>query len=194
MSNKLNTKYLGKEILEFKEIDSTQKELWRRIENGNASNGCVVIAERQTDGIGTHGRKWYTDLGNITFSFSIFPNCNIRKLENLTYKIAEILKEVFKDLYDISLDIKLPNDLMINGKKVGGILTETKLQGENVKVLVIGVGINTTLTSFPEELEGKATSIKRELDIEVANFWLIFRFLEQFELNFRSVFCLNLYR
>ncbi len=188
MSNKLNTKYLGKEVLEFKEIDSTQKELWRRIEIGNASNGCVVIAERQTDGIGTHGRKWYTDSGNITFSFSIFPNCNIRKLENLTYKIAEILKEVFKDLYDISLDIKLPNDLMINGKKVGGILTETKLQGENVKVLVIGVGINTDVTSFPEELEEKATSIKKEFNIEVANFWLIFRFLEQFELNFRSVF------
>ncbi len=188
MNNNLKTKYLGKEILQFKEIDSTQKELWRRIESGNASNGCLVIAEKQTAGIGTHGRKWYTDSENITFSFSIFPNCNIKKLENLTYKIAEILKEVFKDLYDISLDIKLPNDLMINGKKVGGILTETKLQGENVKVLVIGIGINTTVSSFPEELEGKATSIKSELNIEVANFWLIFRFLEQFELNFRSVF------
>ena len=188
MNNKLNTKYLGKEILEFKEIDSTQKEIWRRIENGNASNGCLVIAEKQTAGIGTHGREWYTESGNITFSFSIFPNCNIKKLENLTYKIAEIFKEVFKDLYDISLDIKLPNDLMLNGKKIGGILTETKLQGENVKALVIGVGINTTVSSFPEELEEKATSIKRELDIEVANFWLIFRFLEQFELNFRSVF------
>lgn len=188
MNNYLKTKCLGKEILEFKEIDSTQKEIWRRIENGNVSNGCLVIAEKQTSGMGTHGRKWYTDSGNITFSFSIFPNCNIRELENLTYKIAVILKDVFKDLYNISLDIKLPNDLMINGKKVGGILTETKLQGENVKVLVIGVGINTTVTRFPEELEDKATSIKKEFNIEVANFWLIFRFLEQFESNFRSVF------
>lgn len=188
MNNYLKTKFLGKEILEFEEIDSTQKELWRRIENGNANNGCVVIAKNQTDGTGTHGRKWYTVPGNITFSFLIFPNCNIKKLENLTYKIAEILKKVFKDLYDISLDIKLPNDLMINGKKVGGILTETKLQGENVKVLVIGVGINTNITNFPCELEGKATSIKRELGIEVANFWPIFEFLNRFELNFRSVF------
>ena len=77
---------------------------------------------------------------------------------------------------------------MINGKKVGGILTETKLQGEIVKVLVIGIGINTEITDFPEELEDKATSIKKEFNIEVANFWLIFRFLEQFESNFRSVF------
>ncbi len=188
MNNYLKTKYLGKEIFEFKEIDSTQKEIWRKIENGSASNGCLVIAEKQTSGIGTHGRKWYTDSKNITFSFSIFPNCNISKLEKLTYRIAEILKEVFKDLYNICLDIKLPNDLMINGKKVGGILTETKLQGEIVKVLVIGIGINTEITDFPEELEDKATSIKKEFNIEVANFWLIFRFLEQFESNFRSVF------
>ncbi len=194
MNNNLKTKYLGKEILVFKEIDSTQKELWRRIENGDANNGTVIIAEKQTAGIGTHGRIWYTDSKNITFSFSIFPNCNIKKLENLTYRIAEILKEVFKDLYDISLEIKLPNDLMINGKKVGGILTETKLQGENVKALVIGVGINTVVSSFPEDLEDKATSIKNEFNIEVANFWLIFRFLEQFELNFRSVFLLILYK
>ena len=188
MNNNLKTRYLGKEIIKFKEIDSTQKEIWRRIENGNASQGCVVITEKQTAGIGTHGRTWYTSPKNITFSFSIFPNCNIKRLENLTYRIAEIFKELFKDLYNINLDIKLPNDLMINGKKIGGILTETKLQGENVKVLVIGVGINTDVTSFPKELEAKATSIKNEINIEVANFWLIFRFLEQFELNFRSVF------
>ena len=79
MNNYLKTKYLGKEIFEFKEIDSTQKEIWRKIENGSASNGCLVIAEKQTSGIGTHGRKWYTDSKNITFSFSIFPNCNISK-------------------------------------------------------------------------------------------------------------------
>lgn len=188
MNNYLKTKYLGKEILEFEEIDSTQKELWRRIENGNASQGCLIIAKKQMAGIGTHGRTWYSSSKNIAFSFLIFPNCNINKLENLTYKIAEILKDVFKDLYNINLDIKLPNDLMINGKKIGGILTETKLQGENVKALVIGVGINTNETSFPCELEGKATSIKRELGIEVANFWPIFEFLSRFELNFRSVF------
>lgn len=188
MNNCLKTKYLGREIFKFEEIDSTQKEIWRRIENGNAKNGTLIVAEKQSSGIGTHGRTWFTDSKNITFSFSIFPNCNIKDLENLTYKIAEILVGVFKDLYDISLDIKLPNDLMINGKKVGGILTETKLQGEKVKVLVIGVGINTDITGFPEELEEKATSIKKEFNIEVANFRLIFEFLGRFESTFWSVF------
>ena len=118
-----------------------------------------------------------------------FRNDDVIVISNEEENIITVeSKAHFKDLYNINLDIKLPNDLMINGKKIGGILTETKLQGENVKVLVIGVGINTDVTSFPKELEAKATSIKNEFNIEVANFWLIFRFLEQFELNFRSVF------
>ena len=177
----LKTKYLGKEIFKFKEIDSTQKEIWRRIENEKIRNGSLIITENQNSGIGTHGRSWHTDSNNITFSFSIFPNCNIRKLENLTYDIAEIFVEIFKDLYEVNLDIKIPNDLIIKGKKVGGILTETKLQGENVKVLVIGIGINTNSEKFPKELEKTATSIKNELNIEIDNLQVITEFCNRFE-------------
>lgn len=177
----LKTKYIGREIFKFKEIDSTQKEIWRRIENENIRNGNLVIAEKQTNGIGTHGRTWHTNKNNITFSFLVFPNCNIKRLENLTYKIAEILVKIFKDLYDISLEIKIPNDLIINGKKVGGILTETKLQGEIVKSLVIGIGINTNNEEFSKELENIATSIKNEFDIEVDNVYIITEFCNRFE-------------
>lgn len=181
--NKINlkTKFLGREIFKFNEIDSTQKEAWRRIENGNIRNGNLIITKRQTSGIGTHGRIWHADSENITFSFVIFPNCNIKKIENLTYKIAEILKDVFKNLYEIILEIKIPNDLMIRNKKVGGILTETKLQGEIVKSLVIGVGINTKINEFPKELEGIATSIKKEFGIKIDNLEVITEFCNKFE-------------
>ena len=179
----LKTKYLGREIFKFKEIDSTQKEIWRRVENGTVRNGSLVIAESQTLGIGTHGRTWHTDSNNITFSFSIFPNCNIKKLENLTHKIAEIFALIFNELYEILPEIKVPNDLIVNGKKVGGILTETKLQGENVKVLVIGIGINTNSEKFPEELETIATSIKNEFNIEIDNLQIITEFCNRFEEN-----------
>lgn len=181
--NKINlkTKFLGREIFKFNEIDSTQKEAWRRIENGNIRNGNLIITKRQTSGIGTHGRIWHTDSENITFSFVIFPNCNIKKIENLTYKIAEILKDIFKNLYEINLEIKIPNDLMIRNKKVGGILTETKLQGEIVKSLVIGIGINTKINEFPKELEEIATSIKKEFDIRIDNLEVITEFCNNFE-------------
>lgn len=186
--NKINlkTKYLGREIFKFKEIDSTQKEIWRRIEDDNIRNGILIIAENQTFGIGTHGRTWYTNNENITFSFSLFPDCKIEKLENFTYEIAEILVEIFKDLYDVCLEIKLPNDLMINNRKVGGILTETKLQGEYVKAIVIGIGINTNCTEFLKELENIATSIKREFNIKVDNLQIITEFCNRFEEYFEK--------
>lgn len=178
---KLKTKYLGREIFKFKEIDSTQKEVWRRIESGNIRNGNLVITEKQTSGIGTHGRIWDTDKSNITFSFSLFPNCNIEKLENFTYEIAKILTEIFKDFYNVKLEIKLPNDLMINSKKVGGILTESKLHGSIVKSLVIGIGINTNRNKFPKDLKQVATSIKNEFDIEIDNMQIITEFCNRLE-------------
>lgn len=67
----------------------------------------------------------------------IKTNCNIKKLDGITYKIAEIITHIFKNKYGIEMQIKEPNDIMIKNKKVGGILTETKINGETVKEIVI---------------------------------------------------------
>ena len=144
--------------IHYEKIDSTQKEVWRRMKNG-----IIVSADVQTDGIGTHGRTWYTtQKGNVAFSMGLEPNVSVAALQNLTIQIAEIILEVFEDLYQIKLQIKEPNDIMINNQKVGGILTETKLQGEIVKQLVIGIGINTN----NEEI---TTSIKKKFGVEIDN-------------------------
>ena len=145
-------------IIHYEKIDSTQKEVWRRLENG-----IIISADIQTDGIGTHGRTWYTtQKGNVAFSIGLEPNSPVQQYKKLTIKIAEIILEVFDKLYQIKLQIKQPNDIMINKQKIGGILTETKLQGEIVKQLVIGIGINTN----NEEI---STSIKKEFGIEIDN-------------------------
>lgn len=178
----LNTKFIGQNIIHYETIDSTQKEIWRRIEKNDIENGTIIIADIQEQAIGTHGRVWHTEKNNnIAFSFVIFPNCDIKKLENLTYEIAECLVSVFKKLYKIDIDIKLPNDLMINNKKVGGILTETKLQGNIVKSLVIGIGINTNQNEVSEEIKNISTSIKSEFEIEVNNYDVINEFCNDFE-------------
>ena len=89
---------------------------------------------------GTHGRKWHTDeKNNIAFSFVIEPDCDIEKLNGITIEIAKTIVKVFKRLYGISLSIKFPNDIVYQGKKLGGILTETKLSGKIVKYMVIGI-------------------------------------------------------
>lgn len=169
-------------IIHYKEIDSTQKEIWRRIENGNIENGTIIMADIQTAGIGTHGRVWYTEeTNNIAFSVVFFPNCNINKLDNLTYQIAEIFVDIFKNLYNVELNIKLPNDLIIDGKKVGGILTETKLQGDNVKTLVIGVGINTNQKELSDEIKDISTSIRKEFGTEINNNDVICEFYNRLE-------------
>ena len=109
------------------------------------------------------------------------PNCNLTKLEGITTQIAETMLEVFQELYHISMQIKMPNDIVYGKKKIGGILTQTKLSGELVKYMVVGIGVNTNQEKFVKEIENIATSIKREFHIEIDNEKVICEFCNKFE-------------
>ena len=131
---------------------------------------------------GTHGRKWYTDeSNNIAFSFFIETNCKINKIEGITVEIAETILEVLQKLYKIQLQIKKPNDIIYKYKKIGGILTQTKISGENVKYIVIGIGLNTNQEKFNKQIEKVASSIKNEFGIKVDTFKFITEFCNLFE-------------
>ena len=107
---------LDKNIIYFEEIDSTQKEIWRRFEENKINDSLVVITKKQTNGIGTHGRKWVNEfVGNILFSIGINFDCiqsdpnylnqktvKIDKLEGITIQIAEILVKTFKEIYGMN--------------------------------------------------------------------------------------------
>lgn len=177
----LQTKLLGRNYLFYNEIDSTQSEIWRRIENGSIENGTLVMAEIQTEGKGTHGRIWHTNKNNIAFSFYIQTDCNIEELNGITVEIAEIIVDIFKEEYNIKLNIKEPNDIMFNNKKVCGILTESKMNSEKVKFLVIGIGINIEEQNFTEDIKELATSIKREFGIGIDRQKFIETFCNMFE-------------
>lgn len=178
----LKTKFLGRSSIYYKEIDSSQSEIWRLIENNTAPNGTLVFADIQNKGIGTHGRVWHTDEpNNIAFSFFMQMNCNIQKLDGLTVQIANIIVDIFKEQYEIDLGIKKPNDIVFNNKKIGGILTETKLISEEVKYLVVGIGINTEKEKFTDDIKDIATSIKKEFDIEINTQKFIAEFCNRFE-------------
>ena len=178
----LNCNFLGKTFYFYEEIDSTQDEIWRLVDNKKIVNGQLVAANIQTKGKGTHGRVWHTDESdNIAFSFYIEMGKNISSLDGLTYEIAKVITDIFEDKYDISLDIKLPNDIMCNGKKIGGILTEAKVISNKVKYLVIGVGINTNKSFFANDIKNIATSIKKEFNIEINSFDFISEFCNRFE-------------
>lgn len=182
--NKLKTKYLGRKFDNYEKIDSTQDEIWRRIENENIISGETVFSEIQTNSYGTHGRTWYTDeKENIAFSFAIKTNCNIEKLDGMTKEIAEIFVEILNE-YGIKADIKLPNDIYLNGKKFAGILCQTKLSGKNVKYIVIGIGININQKIFSDDIKNIATSIKKEFpNIIIDRFDVITEFFNKFEIK-----------
>ena len=107
-------------------------------------------------------------------------DCNIRKIEGLTTKIAEIIVNILKS-YDIIVRIKEPNDIILNDKKLGGILTETKVIEEQVKCLVIGIGLNINQEEFAHEIIDIATSIKKEMGKEIEAKEFIVEFCNRFE-------------
>lgn len=131
---------------------------------------------------GTHGRVWYTDeTNNIAFSCFIQTDCSLEQMDGITTKIAKLIKEVFQELYEICLEIKLPNDLVYHNKKIGGILVETKVSGDRVKNMVIGIGINTNQEKFKEELQDIASSVRIEFNKTIDNHQVIKRFFELLE-------------
>lgn len=140
-----------------------QNKILNQNEMLNQNKINLVISEKQTNGKGTKGRVWQSnEAENILMTMIFYPQNSIEELNGITYKIAEMIQSAIQELYEIKLDIKLPNDLLLNGKKICGILTESSIQNQKVKYLLIGVGFDVNQVEFPEELSEIATSLKRE--------------------------------
>ena len=176
-----NTKKIAKQIEYFEQIESTNVYA-KTIASDVKNSGKLIIAEEQTSGIGTNGRSWYTGSGkNIAMTIILNPKCNINKLEGITIKIAEIIQESIKEVCNCETKIKEPNDLMLNGKKIAGILTETSIQGNEVNFLIIGIGINVNEEYFSKETITIATSLKKELKKEFSREDIIIKIIEKLE-------------
>ena len=147
----------------YKKIESTHVYA-KQIE---AEGDSILIAEEQTGGIGTKGRSWHTGQNkNIAMTIIKHPKCNIKKIQGLTKKVAEVIIETIKELYGYQLEIKIPNDLMLNGKKISGILTEIHTRGEKIEYMLISIGFNVNEEEFSNEIKEIATSLKREYQKE----------------------------
>ena len=175
------TTYIGKQIEYFKQIDSTHKYVLREIKNKNWNNVTIVIANKQTNAIGTKGRTWYTQEGNISMSIILFPNCEIQQLQGLTINVAIAIKKAIKELYGYELIIKEPNDLLCNGKKICGILIQSSTSDKKVNYIVISIGMNINTTEFTNEIENIATSLKREYNKEYSCEEIIKGIIEEIE-------------
>ena len=158
----LHTKWLGKELIFFKETDSTNDELKRRSEKG-AKEGLVAVADRQTKGKGRRGRGWETPAGvNIAISYLLRPLFPPDTAPMMTLLMAMAAQKGIKEVSGLEALIKWPNDIVINGKKLVGILTEMTAEPDFIHEVIIGTGINVNGRSFPDSIRDRATSMYLE--------------------------------
>ena len=181
----LYTHVVGRRILYFPELGSTMDEAARLALEG-AEDGTVVIAEVQTAGRGRQGRSWVSRPGNLLLSVLLRPDFSQLPYVSIIGGIAAA--RAVRKVAGLSPNIKWPNDLMLDGNKVAGILAESAIEGESVCYAVLGIGIN--VAHHPEDDEGIAgiaTSVDRVAGKEVERESLLRQLLMELDELYRRL-------
>ncbi|WP_298502017.1 biotin--[acetyl-CoA-carboxylase] ligase [uncultured Methanobrevibacter sp.] len=182
ISKDLNTNFIGKNLYIFKEVSSTNT-VAKFLSMNNVENGTVVISEKQTKAKGRSGKSWESPLGGVWLSIILNPSVDHSRLPLITLATGVAVAKALERVGIENPEIKWPNDIMINGKKVCGILTEAVAKFNTIENIIIGVGIdaNLEISQFPEELQSGTTTLKEELGREGDENLLIKVFFEEME-------------
>jgi len=176
---KLGTKSLGTKVIHYDSVSSTMDIAFRLAMEGG-DEGTVVCAETQTKGKGRLGRHWISPKGKgIYMSVILRPKLFPADVAQLTLLSAVALCEAIKNVSGVTSKIKWPNDLLVNNKKLAGILTELSAEIDCVRFVVIGIGVNvnTSINSLPSN----ATSLKNEIQQPVSRVELVQEILRSLE-------------
>ena len=175
----LETRFIGQNVLYYPSLTTTM-DVARQAAQEGAAEGTIVLADRQTAGRGRMERTWLSPEGNIALSVILYPPVSC--LSYLIMVASLAVAHAIRITTDLTSQIKWPNDVLINNKKVSGILVETDVRRDTVKHAIIGIGINVNLrpAEFAEILPG-ATSIYGELGAEVSRLALVRRLLVEME-------------
>lgn len=158
----MHTEWVAREVLYFDTIDSTNTKAQELAEKGYPS-GTLVVADKQESGKGRRGRSWVSPSGTgIFMTLMIKPDINPNNASMLTLVAALAVAKAITSVTGEEALIKWPNDIVVNGKKVCGILTEMNAQFDYINHIVVGIGINVHNESFPEEISQMASSLMIE--------------------------------
>lgn len=190
ISDNLPTDIFGKKDIYYYEfIDSTNNKA-KLIAAEGAPEGSIVVAEYQSDGRGRKGRSWLSSTSEgICISLILRPVIPPTEVSKITLMTAVAIAETLLNLTDIDVKIKWPNDILVNGKKLAGILTEMSMEIDAIDYVVVGLGlnINTDADSFADEVKEIATSIKIETGTFFSRVEIIKEFLSTFEAHYLDV-------
>jgi BirA family biotin operon repressor/biotin-[acetyl-CoA-carboxylase] ligase len=183
----LRTEIIGRCILYFHSLTSTNY-LARELAIGGAKEGTAVLAEIQTHGYGRLNRKWASPKGGVWLSIILRPRVEARHATKLTILGSIVVAHVIRDLYQLKPEVKWPNDVLINHKKVCGTLAETRTRDSMLNYVILGFGINAdfSLETLPIYLRDSSTTIKQETRKLIQRESLLSRLLEETEINYRQ--------
>ncbi len=175
----LHTSFIGQKVIYYPRLPSTMDTARLEARQGIAE-GSVIIAGEQTEGRGRMQRNWLSPSGNVALSIVLYPD--IKSLPYLVMIASLAVAHSIETVTNLKTQIKWPNDILIDGKKVCGILIENEVKGDKVAYALIGVGINIDLkVSDIAGISGTATSLKDELERTVLRAIIIRHFLTEFE-------------
>lgn len=180
----LDTRIFGKgNIVYFNEINSTNIKA-KELAAMGTPEGTLVVAEKQTNGRGRRGRSWFSPSGDgIYASLILRPAMSPIELPRITLMTAVAVSEALLSLTRLKIRIKWPNDILVNGKKIAGILTEISTEMDEVDYIIVGLGlnVNTPYESFPEDIRETATSILIETGKQFSRAPIIREYLRWYE-------------
>lgn len=179
----LQTSKLGQVIHYEESVPSTQKIAHDLAGNG-AVEGTLVIADEQTAGRGRLMREWHSSLGNgVWMSLILKPHLPPQKAPQFTLITAVAVVQAIEEVTELQPQIKWPNDILINGKKVTGILTELQAESDKINSIIIGIGMNVnhSIEHFPDEIQSIATSLAIEQGAQLSRAKVVQTILERME-------------
>lgn len=181
LEQQLATEWAGKQVVFLETVDSTNDEVKRQAEAG-APHGTLIVAEVQTAGKGRMGRSFDSPgQKGIWMSLLIKDDIEPAKASMLTLVMGLAAVKAIETVTDLTPQIKWPNDVIVSGKKLVGILTEMTIKADGSISIILGTGINVHNESFPEEICATATSIFLESGQHISRRQLIDQVLQQFE-------------
>ena len=182
----LDTSFVGKEVFFYESLISTNREA-RDLALGGACEGTLVVAEEQAGGRGRMNRGWYSPRGSgIHCSLILRPDIEPRQAPPVTMLTAVAVASAVEKVSGIAPGIKWPNDLLLDGKKICGILTEMNAEIERINFLVVGMGLNINTDHFPEEIKDAATSLYLAGGSRVSRLDVLRQYLKEFEHYYRQ--------
>ncbi len=180
----IKTKIIGNQIIFLTETTSTN-DIIKNYAQNQEPEGLVVVANSQTKGRGRSGKVWYSQAGGLYFSILLRPQLPLSEIAKLTLLTGVTLVEVLRKHHQLPVLLKWPNDVLINNRKLAGILVEMATSGANAKHLVVGIGINTNQQAIDQEIAEIAISMESILNKPIDNKLLLSKILKRFEHNYQ---------